>query len=130
MNNEDQTAIDKLNALEASYVSARREITSGALSELKEKRKYLLTEIAEVENQIANLGGKTTSGGGKKSSGRVRVNIQQIADAIRAGATNYPKVAERLGCSKINVMNKIKKEGAAAGIHSRGERKKFELYLQ
>ena len=125
---DNNTAIDQLKELDANYIEQKQKITAGAVAELREKRRALLNEVSEIDKKIASLTGKHVSGA-TSSSKRVRVSVQQIADAIRGGATNYPTVAKALGCSKINVMNKIKKEGQNVGIHSRGQKKNFELYI-
>lgn len=127
---ENNTAIDQLKELDANYIEQKQKITAGAVAELREKRRALLDEVSAIDKKIASLTGKHISGGASSAgSKRVRVSIEQIADAIRGGATNYPTVARALGCSKINVMNKIKKEGQNVGIHSRGQKKNFELYI-
>ena len=66
----------------------------------------------------------------KTRKARTAITIEQIAEAIRGGAFNYPTVAAKVGASAQTVMKKIKEEGAKVGITSVGQKAAFRLMVK
>ncbi|MEI6349582.1 MAG: hypothetical protein WCP06_00580 [Verrucomicrobiota bacterium] len=84
--------------------------------------------VTELEIQIQKLTGKAPEA--VKSTGRkprTSVNIDDVVQAIKGGATNYRAVAQKLGSTAATVTKKIKAEGKAAGISSTGQKATFKL---
>ncbi len=104
-----------------------------AIMELKVKLADTRNQVLDIQNKIAELSGNSAdsvTANPPASKARVSVTIQQIAEAIKGGKTNYRAVAEALGCSSSNVANKIRKEGKKAGILSRGNKANFVLLVK
>ena len=147
---EKQSAVEKLRALKAKFeeeqkvAAAKHEESSRAIlqaaqQELSEKMKLKRDELKELEREYEELTGKPVRhtfgqevGNGKSTGKRTRstASIDDIRTVIRTGkGKNYKEIARELGCSPAYVTSKIKKEGKAAGIQSRGERVNFELFV-
>jgi len=99
-----------------------------AVLELKVKLAEARALVVDLQNQIEKVSGEVVPGKTRKA--RTSVTIQQIADAIKDGATNYRAVANKLGTSAATVANKIKAEGKAAGISSIGQKAAFKLRVK
>ena len=127
-----KTAAEKIADLKAQMIALQDEAAGEIMVKIKEKRQ----ELRALETEYEELTGKTimqTTGGGagtgKPKGTRHTITIEQVKAAIKGGAKNNAHVAAELGCSKANVAAKVKKEGKAAGIKSRGQRASFEYYL-
>lgn len=104
-----------------------------AIMELKVKLAEARNQVIDLQNKIAELSGNSADSATAKqpaSKARISVTIQQIAEAIKGGKTNYRAIAEALGCSPSNVANKIRKEGKKAGISSKGNKSNFILLVK
>jgi len=129
-----KTAQEKIADLKAQMVALQDEAAGELMVKIKEKRQ----ELRALETEYEELTGKTimhTTGGGtgtgnpKAKGTRHTITIEAVKAAIKGGAKNNADVAAELGCSKANVAAKVKKEGKAAGIKSKGARVNFEYYL-
>ena len=126
-----KTATDKIAELRAEYEGKIKALKDEASAELLVKIREKRRELQELEQQYSELTGKSiaqAAGGGKRGN-RIRISIGDVVAAIKGGATNYRKIAEQLGCSPANVANKIKDEGKAAGIKSKGKKAAFVLFI-
>lgn len=135
------TALEQLAELQAEFEKKSAAIKELATGEIVLKLKEKRAELAELEAQYEKLtgkpvkhtfGGASEVGNGKAAKGtrtRHTITIEAIKDAIKNGSKNNAEIANKLGCSKANVAAKVKKEGKAAGIKSKGQRVNFEYYL-
>ena len=108
-------------------------LTNEAVSALKEKRKALLAEVAEVDAQLEKLTGSSASVAPKARKPRspsVDVSIEQVVKAIKDGKTNNAQISKALGCSPAKVKAVVSDSGKAAGITSSGERASFAYSLK
>jgi hypothetical protein len=96
--------------------------------ELKLKLAEARNVVDGLESQLEKLTGKAPAATGRNP--RVSVTIDQIVEAIKGGAANYPAIASELGCSSATVARKVKEEGKKAGIKSTGEKAKFKLMVK
>jgi transcriptional regulator with PAS, ATPase and Fis domain len=122
--------------LQAEFEKKSAAIKEQATGELVLKIKEKKQELAELQQQYEALTGKPAkhtfsaeSGVGSEKRTRTKITIEQVKKAIQGGAKNNADIAAHLGVSKANVASKVKKEGKAAGIKSKGERVNFEYYL-
>ena len=102
-----------------------------AVLELKVKLAEARALVVDLQGQIAKLTGEVAPE--KVSSGRkprTSVTVEQVAAAIKGGATNYRTIASKLGSSAATVAKKIKTEGKAAGITSSGQKASFKLSVK
>ncbi|XHR29814.1 MAG: hypothetical protein ACFUZC_04515 [Chthoniobacteraceae bacterium] len=118
---------EQIQDLERQIVNLR----SRAVMELKVKLSTARNHVTDIQKEIAKLTGSSgpdTTNVVKKP--RITITVKQIVEALRAGATNYKTVADKLGCSKSSVAKKIKEEGKKAGISSSGEKSNFVLTMK
>ena len=99
-----------------------------AVLELKVKLAEARALVVELQSQIEKMSGEAPSAKTRKA--RTSVTIQQVAEAIKGGATNYSAIANKLGTSAATVAKKIKTEGKAAGISSVGQKASFKLRVK
>lgn len=128
------TALEQLAELQAEFEKKSAAIKEQAQGELVLKIKEKKQELAELQQQYEALTGKPakhTFGGDNGGEKRQRhtITIEQVKKAIQGGAKNNADISAHLGVSKANVASKVKKEGKAAGIKSKGQRVNFEYYL-
>lgn len=129
-------AQEPMNNTQEQIADLQRQIENlrhRATMELKVKLADARNQVADLENKIAELSGNSTDAATAHrpaSKARVSVTIQQIAEAIKGGKTNYRTIAEALGCSPSNVASKIRKEGKKAGITSKGNKANFALSVK
>ena len=99
-----------------------------SILELRVKLAEAKGHVIALEKQLEQLTGQAPAATERRS--RVSISIQQVAEAIQKGFTNYRSVAEQLGCSPQNVANKVKAEGKKVGIKSTGEKANFKLSVK
>ncbi len=99
--------------------------------ELKVKLAEARHAVVLLEKQIESITGKAASTGETRTrKPRSSVTIEDVVSAIKGGATNYKAVALKLGSTPVTVTKKIKEEGKAAGIVSKGQKASFKLLLK
>lgn len=118
---------EQIQELERQIVNLR----SRAVMELKVKLADARNQVVEIQKEIAKLIGSDNSDAASAiKKPRLTITIKQIVESIRAGATNYKMVADKLCCSKSAIASKIKSEGKKAGISSSGEKANFVLTVK
>ena len=105
-----------------------------AILELKVKLAEARALVVELQDQIAKftseIGEKVAAASDKARKTRTSITIEQVVEAVRAGAFNYRTVAAKLGASPQTVMKKIQAEGKNAGITSVGQKAAFRLLVR
>ena len=101
-----------------------------AVLELKVKLAEARALVVDLQNQIEKLSGEAGQEKPAVRKARKSVTIQDVAEAIKGGATNYRAIALRLGTSTATVAKKVKEEGKAAGISSSGQKASFKLLVK
>jgi len=121
------TAQEQIEEIQRQIVNLRHQ----AILELKVKLADARATVAALERELAQATGSTPPEQASKSrKARISITIEQIVEAIKAGAYNYRSVAAKLGCSTANVTSKIKAEGKNVGITSTGEKANFRLSVR
>ena len=127
-----KTAAEQIAEYQAKIIALKDEAAGELMVKIKEQRKVLNALESEYEELTGKTIMHTTGGGagaGKPKGTRTAITIEQVKEAVKGGATNYRQVAAHLGCSPANVAAKIKAEGKAAGIKSKGQKAAFQLFV-
>jgi len=121
------TAQEQIEEIQRQIVNLRHQ----AVLELKVKLADARATVAALERELAQATGSTAPEQASKSrKARVSITMEQIVEALKAGAYNYRTVSTKLGCSTATVTSKIKAEGKNAGITSTGEKASFRLSVR
>jgi len=121
------TAQEQIEEIQNQIESLRHR----AVLELKVKLAEARSNVVALERQIAQMSGSAAPAKvNEPRKARVAITIDQVVEAIKAGAYNFKTVASKLGCSPVTATKKIKDEGKKAGIIGSGEKTKFRLSVK